>query len=99
MLGRNFKTKWGELDIVAKKKGVIVFVEVKTLRQKSGFFPEDAVDYKKRKQLLKMRQIYLSRNKLSLDTASQIDILAVEADNQGNVLDIRHWENAIEDVC
>lgn len=98
IVAANFKTKWGELDIVAKKKAVLVFIEVKTLRQKDGFFPEDRVDWKKERQLKKIVQIYLSANKIPLDIPHQIDVVAVEINETGQLVDIRHFENAIEDV-
>ncbi len=110
ILDRNFKTKWGELDIVAQKNKIIIFVEVKTLRlglrlsstecpqgKPAEFQPEDEITFHKAQQLRKMAQIYLSANKLPLDIAQQIDILAIElADNQ-QAANIRHTENAIED--
>lgn len=97
ILERNFKNKWGEIDIVAKKKKVIVFVEVKTLKQAVSFLPEDAVNKEKKKQLLKMVQIYLSHQKIPLDTPHRIDVVAVELLNNDQLKDIRHWENVIAD--
>ncbi len=99
ILARNFKTKWGELDIIAQKNRVIIFVEVKSLNKnlKSDFQPEDEITFHKARQLQKMTQIYLSNNKLQLDTPHQIDILAIELAENGQVANIRHIENAIED--
>ncbi|MDD4989845.1 MAG: YraN family protein [Candidatus Pacebacteria bacterium] len=101
ILARNFKTKWGELDIVASRNKTIVFVEVKTLKfnlnKKSEFSPEDEITFHKARQLRKMAQIYLSNNKLHLDTPHQIDILAIELMENSQVANIRHTENAIED--
>ncbi len=99
ILARNFKTKWGELDIIAQKNRVIIFVEVKSLNKnlKSDFQPEDEITFHKARQLQKMTQIYLSNNKIQLDTPHQIDILAIELAENGQVANIRHIENAIED--
>lgn len=107
ILARNFRTKWGELDIVAQKNKVIIFVEVKTLRLASfaqgkplkngGFLPEDEITFHKVNQLRKMAQIYLSINKFALDTAHQIDVLAIELAEDQQTANIRHIENAIED--
>ncbi|MDD5433593.1 MAG: YraN family protein [Candidatus Pacebacteria bacterium] len=101
ILNRNFKTKWGETDIVARKNGVITFVEVKTLQQIKGrpseFCPEDEITFHKAEQLRKMAQIYLSANQLPLDVAQQIDILAIELTEKNQIANIRHTENAIED--
>lgn len=111
ILARNFKTKWGELDIVAspphhnkvwcggKKEKIIVFIEVKTLQNKphSDFLPEDEITFHKANQLRKMAQIYLSAHNLPLDVSQQIDILAIELGENNQPANIRHTENAIED--
>lgn len=98
ILVRNFtKRPWGEIDMVAEKKAKLVFVEVKSIVKKNDFFPEDQITIKKQKQLRKMAQIYLSVNKLPLNTAYQIDILAIEFNSNGQIIAIRHQPNAIED--
>jgi len=100
ILERNFKRKWGELDIVAQKEKTIIFCEVKTIAKQNEdepFFPEDEINEKKEKQLIKMVQIYLSYKKISPETPCQIDIIAIEAINSEP--NIRHYENAIEDVA
>lgn len=105
ILATNWQNKWGEIDIVASpprqkfwQKDKIVFCEVKTIRQKAGFMPEDEINQKKERQLLKMAQIYLSANKIPLNTPHQIDILAVEINPFDNTHKTRHTENAIEDT-
>jgi len=105
IIKRNFtKRPWGEIDIVAQKKGILgvaqgklIFVEVKSIVKRKNFFPEDQITPKKEKQLCKMAQIYLSANKLPLNTPQQIDILAIEFDANGQVIAMRHHQNAIED--
>ena len=107
ILAKNFKRKWGEMDIIAKKKSSfalrgatedkdkIIFFEVKTIQKKEGFLPEDEIGTKKKRQLLKMALIYFCEQKIPLDTSYQIDILAIEL-FEGKAK-IRHLENAIED--
>jgi len=98
ILDKNFRySKLGELDIIAKKDNNIIFCEVKT-RLKTGpseFLPEDNITHEKQKKLIKLSQIYLSKNKL-MDNSWQIDILAIETYRDGS-FDIRHIENAIAD--
>ncbi len=103
ILERNFKTRWGELDIIASYKKTIIFVEVKTLRvaplphgKHSEFLPEDEITFHKTNQLQKMTQIYLSAKKLPLDINQQIDIIAIEFNTVDDYI-IRHTENAIGD--
>ena len=98
ILARNFKKKWGEIDIVAKKRKKIVFIEVKTIRKKEGFFPEDEIDQKKKKQLIKIDQIYLQESKIPLETPWQIDIIAIEISPNLKKAKIRHYKNAVEDI-
>jgi len=98
ILARNFKKKWGEIDIVAKKRKKIVFIEVKTIRKKEGFSPEDEIDQKKKKQLIKMAQIYLQEFKIPFKTPWQIDIIAIEISPNLKKAKIRHYKNAVEDI-
>lgn len=109
ILAQNFKRKWGEIDIVAKpqhqkfwywgkEKNKIVFFEVKTILKKEGFLPEDEINWKKKRQLWKMAQIYLSENKIPLDTPYQIDVLAIEVSPDFKKVKIRHLQNVIEDI-
>ncbi len=97
ILAKNFKRKWGEIDIVTKKKNKIIFFEVKSISKREGFLPEDQISQKKKRQLLKMAQIYLSENKISLAVPHQIDILAIEIFPDFKKAKIRHLENALED--
>jgi len=98
ILSQNFKRKWGEIDIVGKKKYKTIFFEVKTILEKQGFMPEDEISLKKKRQLWKMAQIYLSENKISFDNLWQIDIIAIEVSSNLQRVKIRHLENAIEDI-
>lgn len=98
---RNFKNKWGEIDIIATKRKVLVFVEVKTLNKKQSplsgaFSPENEITPKKQNQLLKMVKLYLSQNKMPFSTPCQIDIIAIEL-NEGSAPIIRHHQNALAD--
>ena len=97
ILNRNWKNKWGEIDIVAEKNKVLVFVEVKTIKQQAGFAPEDKIDCRKKRQLAKMAQMYLFKHCPLLDTACQIDIIAIEQ-KPASPPQISHFANAVEDL-
>ena len=102
ILAQNFKNKWGEIDIIAKKKDEITFFEIKTLHspkisQEKTFFPEDKISLKKKNQFRKMAQIYLSERKIPLDFPYQIDVLSVEISFDFKKAKIRHFRNIVED--
>ena len=85
ILLRNYRISFGEIDIIARKKKKIFtnndrtihFVEVKTILESEGFFPEDRVDYKKQKKLRHLAEIWLEKNKFKQDYPYQIDVIGV----------------------
>lgn len=103
ILARNWRPKiWGktgkgELDIIARKKGVLIFCEVKTLAKPdiAIFSPEDRVNFQKQRKILQTAKLYLMLNKIPQDTPWQIDILGVWYDDAKKNWETRHFENAI----
>jgi len=84
----------GEIDIVAKKEDTICFVEVKTLKNpKITIFPEDKINFSKKKKLIITAESWLIKNKIPLDSKWQIDIISIEM--RGTKIKISHFENAI----
>lgn len=76
ILQNNYKTKLGEIDIIAEDKGVICFVEVKA-RHSLGFGgPEEAVSARKKRQISKSAIIYLKTNDL-LGRPSRFDVVTL----------------------
>ena len=85
--------KFGELDIVAKKKKTIIFVEVKTKASFSGIDPEERVNFQKRIRIEKMAEIWLSQHKVKQGTKWQIDVISVSLDLGAKQAKIRHFKN------
>ena len=83
ILGRNCRVNFGEIDIIAKKRGLfadktIHFVEVKSLANSAGdFFPEQRVDFRKKNKYKRLVEIWLEKNKFSQNYPCQVDIIAV----------------------
>ncbi len=95
ILDRNYRKKWGEIDIVAKCDEAISFIEVKTINKGSHFIPEANVYSGKQKRLIRASQTYLLDKKYSVDTPWQIDVIVVELDCEKRLADIRHLKNAV----
>jgi putative endonuclease len=71
----NWRCDKDEIDIIAKDGDEIVIVEVKTRSTDFFGFPEDAVDTKKEKFLIRATESYLFENKIDVDT--RFDIVAI----------------------
>lgn len=77
IIERNWKAKrWGELDVIAKDKDTLVFVEVKTRRRETGFEPFEQVDYYKIQRLLRTAKNYLAFKKIE-NKALRLDVVSV----------------------
>jgi len=88
ILETNFRTKFGELDIVAIDKDTLVFVEVKTRSNHQFGLPEEAVGYHKLNHLVKAAA-YFRSNRKSLPLGERIDVIAIET-NSGRIEQIKN---------
>jgi len=93
ILERNFHTAHGEIDIVASKAPVLIFVEVKTRSSHMFAFPEDSVTQRKQAHLLSAAEDYLQTHPESSESW-QFDVIAIERKPGGNP-EIVHFENVI----
>lgn len=75
ILDKNYRTKAGELDIIAKKGDCIVFVEVKTRTNREYGAPAEAVTYEKQQHMLRSAQYYLM--KVGFDRECRFDVIEV----------------------
>ena len=93
---RNYRTRWGELDIVAYDGRALVFCEVKTRQPGADFGgPLDAVGPFKRAQVRKMagRWLIERTNRPHADTL-RFDAIGVTLDPTGRLLSLEHLEGA-----
>jgi putative endonuclease len=80
ILDRNFHTRWGELDIVARDKDVVVFVEVKARRDADFAQPEESVTPTKQEHLKKAAELWLLENYKGELPACRFDVVSVVFD-------------------
>lgn len=103
ILSQNYRQKWGEIDIIAKKDGILHFIEVKSVSYETDFdnyLPEENVHRFKRKRLARTINTYLAENNVSYETQGgepefQVDIIAVFFDPVTKNSKIRVLENII----
>ena len=91
---RNYLRKWGEIDIITKKSGLIHFIEVKSVTHgTSEYRPEDNMHPWKLKRLSRAMQTYLLDRKLDCDW--QLDLITVKMDQQNRKARVEIIENVI----
>jgi putative endonuclease len=76
IVDRRFRTRCGELDIVARDHGVLVFVEVRARSSTHFGTPLDSVTWQKRQRLCRMAESYLCLKRLSGE-ACRFDVVSV----------------------
>jgi putative endonuclease len=95
ILERNFRSRGGEVDIVAKDRdGCIVFVEVKARRSLAYGVPQLAVTPRKQRQIAKGALSWLSRKRLH-DQSARFDVIAVLL-HDGVTHQLEHIVNAFD---
>lgn len=94
ILERNYRVGQGEIDLVARRSGTLVFVEVKTRRGKSQGSPLEAVTPRKIKRLSAAAALYLANHPGSWD-ACRFDVVTLGPEkNWLGWLKVQHLENA-----
>lgn len=93
---RNFRVREGEVDIVAERGGVLVFVEVRTRRGDAMGTPAESITVRKRQRLLAVAKAY-GQERPSLPRQWRLDVIAVQFSTEGLLQGVEHLENAIDD--
>ncbi len=93
ILERNYRTPFGEIDIIAEDRGTLVFIEVKTRKADLFGLPEESVTIKKRERIKKAALHYLKD--LKKVPPVRFDVLSILTSPLSEVL-IEHIEYAFE---
>jgi putative endonuclease len=95
LLFRNYRTRYGEIDLVMKDRETIVFVEVKTRTNLDFGNPEESITFKKRNRMLRSAEACVQQHP-EWGGFYRIDVLAVNGSPQDADPEIVWFENAIE---
>jgi putative endonuclease len=76
IIKKNFHTKFGQLDIVAKDRNILCFIEVKTRRTDAYGLPSEAISSLKQRQISKVALMYLKENKL-MNIKARFDVVSI----------------------
>ena len=94
LLGLNYRTRLGEIDLIASKDGYVVFAEVKARRSADFAQAREFVTPAKQRRIMAAAQAWLQKENCTLQP--RFDVIEVYAPEGIRTKDpvIRHWENA-----
>jgi len=94
IIERNYRCQRGEIDIVARDKEGIAFIEVKTRKSLKYGLPEEAISFYKRKHLVKAGLNYLHRYRLR-EINARFDVVSILMERE-KVKEIQLIKNAFK---
>jgi len=92
IIERNFRSKVGEIDIIALDENYIVFIEIKTRSNVEYGLPSEAVTERKIKHIYRTAQYFLYSRNLENENA-RIDV--IEVYNKNNQYHINHLKQVV----
>lgn len=92
ILVRNYRTPVGEIDVVARSRKELIFVEVKTRRGVDFGLPQEAVGLRKQQQIIRTAQWYLQQEKAG-KLQPRFDVVAILCQSD-KTAKIQHLPNA-----
>lgn len=96
VIDRNYRKKWGEIDLVANKENKIFFIEVKSVSYAfngdGSYRPEDNVHPEKIKRLYRTIESYLME-KRQQNSEWSLGVIAVFLDEENKESQVRYTEN------
>lgn len=89
ILERNFNNRFGEIDIIARDKNVLVFVEVKAKKGADFGMPEEMINAYKLKKVQKMAEVYMNGKTIPC----RIDVVAIILSETNELQSLNHYES------
>lgn len=91
---RNYRSRKGEIDIIAWDGATLVFVEVKAKTQTAFGHPEEMVDRRKQQTIAQVAMLYVQRHQL-IQTSLRFDVVAIRL-RPGEAPDVTHIPAAFD---
>jgi putative endonuclease len=94
ILTRNFRTPYGEIDLIAKQADLVVFVEVKTRSSTSLGPPEISITSLKKEHIRCAAEYYIQQHE-ELQNDWRIDAVTIQLSDRSSPAQIDHFENIV----
>lgn len=96
IIGRQVRTPYGEIDLIAEAPSEVLFVEVKTRKTTQYGTPEESITKVKREHLARSVEYYLQTNHLQ-SKKFRVDAIAILIDGATKKATVRHIQNILEE--
>lgn len=90
IIERNYRNRFGEIDIIARDGPYLVFIEVKYRKTASAGHPEEAVNYHKMNKICRVSDHYRLCKGFAYETPCRYDVIAIEGEH------INWYKNAFD---
>jgi putative endonuclease len=97
IIARNFRTRRGEMDLIAEDVDGLAFIEVRTRRGRAAGAPEESLTPRKCARLIAVAQEFLQAHPEYAERAWRIDLVAIELDRAGRIARIDVIKSAVEE--
>ncbi len=94
ILEQNYRTPYGELDLIARKGDLYLFIEVKTRTSRAFGLPEAALTRRKREHILQSIEHYLQEHP-EIDCDWRVDVFAIQGKPGASDLEVVWFVNAL----
>jgi putative endonuclease len=92
VVARNWRSRVGEVDVVAQRDGAWHFFEVRTRRGREFGTPEESLTPAKQRRMVNVALTYLAEHDLN-DVAWRVGLVAVEMDRAGRLLRVEIYDS------
>ncbi len=91
IIEQNYQTRYAEIDLIAKKGNILIFIEVRTKKGELFGSPEETINQKKLKKLLGNAAAYVARKKWK--GQYRIDAVCVVLGQDNKIVRMEHYKN------
>jgi putative endonuclease len=96
VLARNVRYRFGEIDIVARERETVVFVEVRSRARSTYGTPLETIDHRKRHRLIRLASAWLGEAGLTDLVACRFDVIGIVGNPKVDRPQLLHIRNAFE---
>ena len=87
LVARNYRSPYGEIDLIMRQRETLVFVEVRYRCNQIFGLAAETVDWRKQKKLRSTAEHYLQSEKSSHDRPCRFDVISLSGNNRNGTID------------